>query len=93
MLNCTVSSSSGSDGFLDGDIADAVEHAPIQKAFLYIHSRVGNDTVAEPMPRGRFHVALTPGIYDVFVATKGFAPTCKAVTIREGQTHLNTTPD
>jgi hypothetical protein len=86
VLCCSVSGSPHGDGFLDGDVADTFEQAPVPKAFVYIHSRVANDKVAELTPSARFHVALAPGIYDVFVAAKGFAPMCKAITIQEGRT-------
>jgi hypothetical protein len=74
-------------GVLDGDVADAIEGAPIPSAFVLIHRGGGSrDTVVRLEPSGKFQVPLPPGRYDIFVAADGFAPTCKVVEIVSDQT-------
>ena len=76
-----------SKGTLDGDVADAIEGAPISRAFVLIHRGGGSrDTVVRLEPSGKFHVPLTPGRYDMFVAADGFVPTCKVVEIVSNET-------
>ncbi len=70
------------NGILAGEVADAIEGAPISRAFVLVHSSGrARDTVARLEPSGRFQVPLTPGRYDIFVAADGFVPTCKVVEI------------
>ncbi len=86
-LWCPIATSSdASDGTLDGSVVDATENAPIPYAFVFVHARRGADRTLRVGSHGEFHVELTPGIYDVFVAASGFSPTCKAVSIRGGET-------
>ena len=70
---------------LSGDVADEAENAPIRNAFVLIHSGSGKgDVTAMLDEQGRFRLLLEPGLYDVFVAAEGFAPTCKKVEISIG---------
>jgi hypothetical protein len=74
-------------GSLVGDVADAIESAPISSAFVLIHRGGGSrDTVVRLEPSGKFKVPLPPGRYDIFVAADGFVPTCKVVEIVSDQT-------
>ena len=66
-------------------MADEAENAPIRNAFVLIHSGSGKgDVTAMLDEQGRFRLLLEPGLYDVFVAAEGFAPTCKKVEISIG---------
>jgi Carboxypeptidase regulatory-like domain len=79
--------SEASKGILDGDVADAIEGAPISSAFVLIHRGGGSrDTVVRLEPSGKFQLPLTPGRYDIFIAADGFVPTCKVVEIVSDQT-------
>jgi hypothetical protein len=75
------------EGALVGTVADKVENAPIPHAFVYVH---GGPRKADSVPPvdglGRFQVSLAPGLYDVFVASPGFLPTCVVVSIESGKT-------
>lgn len=74
-------------GKLSVDVADAAENAPITDAFVLAHSGYGKkDGTAKLTQNRRFEISLEPGIYDVFVAAAGFAPTCKTVEISLGKT-------
>ena len=74
-------------GKLSVDVADAAENAPITDAFVLAHSGYGKkDGTAKLTENRRFEISLEPGIYDVFVAAAGFAPTCKTVEISIGKT-------
>lgn len=75
------------NGILAGEVADAIESAPISSAFVLVHRSGGaRDTVVRLEPSGRFQVPLKPGRYDLFVAADGFVPTCRAVEIVANQT-------
>ena len=81
-----------SEGILTGVVADKAENAPISYAFVYIHGPYKKARIDTSMPidnAGQFRISLTPGLYDVFVAAAGFAPTCAVVSIRSGEvTHF-----
>ena len=83
----TAARSDASKGILEGDVADAIEGAPISSAFVLIHRSGGSrDTVVRLEPSGKFQVPLTPGRYDIFVAADGFVPSCKVIEIVSDQT-------
>ncbi len=76
-----------STGRLSVDVADAAENVPIVDAFVLAHSQYGKkDGTAKLTPDHRFEISLEPGVYDVFVAAAGFAPTCKGIEISLGKT-------
>jgi hypothetical protein len=83
---------SGAQGILTGVVADNAENAPIPYAFVYVHGGYRKARFDASVPiegAGRFRVTLTPGLYDVFVAAAGFAPTCTVVSIRPARvTHF-----
>lgn len=81
-----VSSDQPNDGKLEGSVVDIVENAPITYAFVFIHTRNSADKVLKLGFHGEFQTTLTPGIYDIFIAAPGFAPTCKAISIHAGET-------
>lgn len=86
-VSAATARSEASKGILDGDVADAIEGAPISSAFVLIHRGGGSrDTVVRLEPSGKFQVPLAPGRYDIFVAADGFVPTCKVVEIVSDQT-------
>jgi hypothetical protein len=77
-----------SQGVLTGVVADKAENAPIPYAFVYIHGAYKKAHIDASIPidnAGRFRISLAPGLYDVFVAAVGFAPTCAIVSIRSGE--------
>jgi hypothetical protein len=70
------------DGKLQGDVADMAENAPIQYAFILVHSGSRKeDVTAKVDANGQYELQLAPGLYDVFVAAEGFAPSCKKVQV------------
>jgi Carboxypeptidase regulatory-like domain len=74
-------------GKLTGTVADQQEGAPIRCAFVFVHSSYGaGDVTVKPDRYGKFNATLTPGLYDVFVAAPGFAPTCRSVRVDAYQT-------
>jgi hypothetical protein len=76
------------EGVLVGVVADKTENAPIPFAFVYIHGPYKKARIDTPISidnAGQFRISLTPGLYDVFVAAAGFAPTCTVVSIRSGE--------
>jgi hypothetical protein len=75
-----------SEGKLIGDVADKAENTPIPKAFMLVHRPDGQKDVIVKVSDGRFQLSLAPGLYDVFVAASGFAPSCKKMQISQGQT-------
>jgi hypothetical protein len=76
-----------SQGKLVGDVADKAENAPISKAFVLVHPDFQDQKdVTIKVSDGRFQLSLAPGLYDVFVAASGFAPSCKIIKISEGHT-------
>lgn len=79
--------SEASKGILEGDVADAVEDAPIPSPFVLVHRSGGStEMVVRLEPSGKFRVPLPPDRYDIFVAADGFVPTCKVVEIVADQT-------
>jgi hypothetical protein len=76
-----------SQGKLVGDVADKAENAPIPKAFVLIHPDFQDQKdVIIKVVDSRFQLSLAPGLYDVFVASSGFAPSCKKIKVSEGHT-------
>lgn len=75
-------------GILSGVVADKAENAPIPYAFVYVHGSYKKALFDAAVPitaAGRFRVSLGPGVYDVFVAAAGFAPTCTSISIQAGK--------
>jgi carboxypeptidase family protein len=79
-------------GTLSGEVADSVEGVPIPYAFVFTHNNISRrDNVLKLGTSGQFEVLLPPGVYSVFVAAPGFAPSCKAVAVVAGHvTKLST---
>jgi hypothetical protein len=74
------------DGTLAGMISDGVG-VPISNAYVLIHADGGEkEIVAKVNSQGRFVFLLEPGLYDVLLASSGFAPTCKKLEITSGKT-------
>jgi len=83
-----VAAGQNGEGVLSGIVADKAENAPIPYAFVYIHGGYRKAQVDTPVPidkAGQFRISLAPGLYDVFVAAAGFAPTCTVVEVRSGE--------
>ncbi len=77
--------SSVSDGGLVIEVHDTAD-APISNAYVLLHNFFGaRDPIIKNAGGGRFEVSLAPGLYDVFVGAKGFAPMCKAVRVEPGK--------
>lgn len=75
------------DGVLTGTVADEPENAPIRNAFIYVHGGARRlDVVPTVDGKGQFRAVVPPGLYDVFVAAGGFAPTCKRISVEPGKT-------
>ena len=74
------------DGKLVGDVADRAANAPISAAFLLVHRPDGKKDVIVKVSDGHFHLALSPSLYDVFVAAPGFGPSCRKIRISGAQT-------
>ena len=76
---------SPANGSLVGDVTDAVEGAPIARAFVFVRGWAGvGEKVVDLDAKGGFKLSLPPGLYDVFVAAQSFAPTCRKVAIASG---------
>jgi|SRR5665213_727486 len=74
-------------GKLSVDVTDGAENTPIVGAFVLAHSQFGKKDGTAKLPQNhRFEISLEPGVYDVFVAASGFAPTCKTVEVSLGKT-------
>ena len=76
------------EGVLTGVVADKAENGPIPYAFVYIHGAYKKARIDSSIPidnAGQFRISLAPGLYDVFVAAAGFAPTCTVISIRSGE--------
>lgn len=71
-------------GIVSGSVVDAV-HAPIAGAYILLHGSGVSDVRATTDQNGRFSATVGPGIYDVFVASNGFAPNCGEVTVQKGK--------
>lgn len=85
------------DGTLVGRVADKAENVPIRNAFVYVHrDRWHGDVMPAVNAAGEFQVPLTPGLYDVFIASGGFTPTCAVISITTGKKtsyDVNLSPD
>jgi hypothetical protein len=85
------------DGTLVGRVADKTENVPIRNAFVYVHGDRWHGDVMPPVnAAGEFRVQLTQGLYDVFIASGGFRPTCAVISITTGKTtsyDVNLSPD
>jgi hypothetical protein len=74
-------------GQLIGDVADEAENALISKAFVLVHPDFQDQKdVIIKVSDGRFQLSLAPGLYDIFVASSGFAPACKVIEISQSHT-------
>ena len=82
---CGQKARGSSQGNLAGDVADKAENALIAKAILFVHGANGQKDVIVKVTDGRFQLSLAPGLYDVFVAAAGFAPSCRVIEISEGR--------
>lgn len=71
-------------GIVSGSVVDAVR-APIAGAYIVLHGSGVSDIRATTDQNGRFSAKVKPGIYDVFVASNGFAPNCGEVTVQKGK--------
>jgi hypothetical protein len=56
-------------------------NAPIQNAYVLLHRSHTTDMTVQTDERGQFTVDLSPGLYDIFVASDGFTPSCKVIKI------------
>ena len=73
-------------GKLAGDVADKTENALISTAFVFVHRPDGKKDVIVKVSDGRFQLSLPAGLYDVFIAASGFAPSCHKIRISVGRT-------
>lgn len=75
-----------SAGTVVGTVADKAENAPIGRAFVYIHGdRWHGDLQPAVDADGHFKANLAPGLYDIFVASGGFLPTCAVLSVESGK--------
>lgn len=71
-------------GYLAGQVLYG--ESPTPRAFVYVHSLNPKfDSIIDLDSNGKFRVALTPGLYDVFVSEVSFVPMCKRLEIIEKQ--------
>jgi hypothetical protein len=75
----------GSTGTLKGSVVDEFEKVPVRKAFILIHRPGAEDRRIYTDERGRFAAELSPGYYDVFIASVGFDPECRKIEIDGGK--------
>ena len=85
-VSAATARSEASKGILDGDVADAIEGAPISSAFVLIHRGGGSGIRWCGLNLQENSRSSPPGRYDIFVAADGFVPTCKVVEIVSDQT-------
>ena len=88
LLSTIVSASD--TGMLKGVVKDQ-EGAIVPNSYVLVH-RSGpgeaEDVRVKAERDGSFPIGLAPGFYDIFVTTTGFAPTCKKVEVKSGQTSV-----
>lgn len=84
----TSQSASPTTGILMGKVVDSYEHAPIRRTLVLMHKSGDVDRTAETDNQGRFSVEAPAGVYDVFVSSEGFDPTCRKLKVRLGKTFV-----
>jgi hypothetical protein len=69
------------EGGVRGQVVDRNEHAPIRNAYVLAHRNGNTDSHVRTDDSGKYVMALSEGIYDVFVSADGFSPTSRKVWV------------
>ncbi|HZQ23194.1 MAG TPA: carboxypeptidase regulatory-like domain-containing protein [Terriglobales bacterium] len=84
---CIATYGQSNHGVLTVNVADAIEKAPIARAFIFVHGHTGSQAIMKNhTSAGHYDISLAPGLYDIFVTAPAFAPTCKIVVVNSGET-------
>jgi hypothetical protein len=85
------------DGKLTGTITDE-QGASIPNAYIIVRrdpigtnprhestSETIEDVNVHSDPRGEYSIVVSPGVYDVFVSSPGFYPSCGKIRVQDGR--------
>jgi hypothetical protein len=86
VLSRAVFSQDASKVEVAGRVVYKVDGARIPDAYVVMHNMLtSTDTVVRADNDGKWKFDLSPGIYNIFVSSPGFAPFCDSFEIRLGK--------
>lgn len=66
---------------LRGTVTDRINHIPLSNVYIVAHRNGAPDLNARTDKQGKYAIALPVGIYDAFISTDHYSPTCRKVQV------------